>query len=91
MARDVQKVGGRSSLTTVVLMLVGGLAALVAVVYSIDAASVLPAFLPGHRAGSGRHRVDVALVATSIALAAFAAASLTAGRADPWRPPAPRR
>jgi hypothetical protein len=54
----------------------------VAVVYWVEPASSLPAFLPGHEAGSGHHHVKHGIAALVVALALLAYA---------WFASAPRR
>jgi hypothetical protein len=61
-----------------------GLALLVvAVIYWVDSASALPAFFPGHEAGSGHHHVKHGIAAAILGIGALVLAWFQTG---PTRP-----
>lgn len=61
----------------------GVLLLIVAVVYWVDTADALPAFFPGHEAGSTHHHVKHGIAAAVVALGLFAFAWF---RTAPARP-----
>ncbi|MDT4891395.1 MAG: hypothetical protein QOE97_430 [Pseudonocardiales bacterium] len=65
---------------TVVLVIIGVLLAIVAGLYFADTASNLPAFLPGHQAGSAHHHTKHGIAAAIVAVLAFAGAWMSGGR-----------
>ena len=62
------------------LIVLGILFAIVGVIYEIQTAGHLPAFLPGHQAGSASHHVKHGLAAFALALIAWIGAWFTTGR-----------
>lgn len=62
------------------LLAIGVLLLAVGIVYFSAQARDLPAFFPGHAAGSSRHHTKHGLLAVVIALAALAAAWVGSGR-----------
>lgn len=64
---------------TVLLVLLGVVLAVVAIVYFADTAGKLPAFFPGHEAGSLHHHTKHGIAALILALALFAAAWMSTG------------
>lgn len=51
---------------------VGLLLLVLAVLYIADSANTLPAFLPGHQAGSSHHHIKHGIAAAILGVAAFA-------------------
>jgi hypothetical protein len=63
-------------------VLVGLLCLALAILYVADPASALPAFLPGHQAGSAHHHVKHGLAAALLGLAALVFAWFQSGPAS---------
>jgi K+-transporting ATPase c subunit len=69
----------RLALTTALIIL-GVLFVVVGVIYETQAAGHLPAFLPGHQAGSTAHHVKHGIAAFALALVAWIGAWFSTGR-----------
>ena len=69
-----------SPVVTAVLIALGIVLAIAGVIYLIDTAGHLPAFFPGHQAGSTRHHTKHALLAFGLALLALIGAWMSAGK-----------
>jgi hypothetical protein len=65
---------------TAALIIVGIVFAVLGVIYFTRTAGQLPAFLPGHQAGSVHHHLKHGLVAFALALLAWIAAWFTTGK-----------
>ena len=65
---------------TAALIVVGIVLAGLGVIYFTRTAGQLPAFLPGHQAGSVHHHLKHGLVAFALALLAWIAAWFTTGK-----------
>ena len=75
---------------TAALIILGVIFAAIGVLYLAKSAGQLPAFLPGHQAGSGHHHTKHALAAFALALVSWAGAWFTTGKRT-RRPADPRR
>jgi hypothetical protein len=64
-------------------LLLGVLLLALAIVYWVDSASALPAFIPGHQSGSSHHHVKHGIAAAILALGAFAFAWFQSGPSTP--------
>jgi hypothetical protein len=62
------------------LILLGVIFAALGAVYLAKTAGQLPAFLPGHQAGSGHHHTKHALAAFALAILSWAGAWFTTGQ-----------
>lgn len=65
---------------TAALIALGVIFAGLGILYLAKTAGQLPAFLPGHQAGSGHHHAKHALAAFALALLSWAGAWFTTGR-----------
>jgi hypothetical protein len=65
---------------TAALILLGVIFAAIGVLYMAKSAGQLPAFLPGHQAGSSHHHTKHALAAFVLALVSWAGAWFTTGK-----------
>jgi hypothetical protein len=65
---------------TAALVILGVIFAAIGVLYLAKTAAQLPAFLPGHQAGSGHHHTKHALAAFVLALVSWAGAWFTTGK-----------
>ena len=64
---------------TILLVLIAIVLAVIAVIYFTEPASKLPAFFPGHAAGSDHHHTKHGIAAAIVAVAALAGAWLSSG------------
>jgi len=62
------------------LLILGVIFAALGVLYLARTAGQLPAFLPGHQAGSGHHHTKHALAAFALTILSWAAAWFTTGK-----------
>ena len=60
-------------------VIVGILLLALAVLYFVDSADALPAFIPGHEAGSSHHHVKHGIAAAILAIGAFVLAWFQSG------------
>lgn len=65
---------------TAALIVLGVIFAALGALYLARTAGQLPAFLPGHQAGSGHHHAKHALAAFALAIFAWVGAWLTTGK-----------
>jgi hypothetical protein len=65
---------------TAALVILGVIFAALGVLYLAKSAGQLPAFLPGHQAGSGHHHAKHALAAFALAIVSWAGAWFTTGK-----------
>lgn len=65
---------------TVALIALGVIFAALGVLYLARTAGQLPAFLPGHQAGSGHHHTKHALAAFALAILSWVGAWFTTGK-----------
>jgi hypothetical protein len=65
---------------TVALIALGVIFAALGVLYLAKTAGQLPAFLPGHQAGSGHHHTRHALAAFALAILSWIGAWFTTGK-----------
>ena len=68
------------AVVTAALIILGVIFAALGVLYLAKSAGQLPAFLPGHQAGSGHHHTKHALAAFALALVSWAGAWFTTGK-----------
>ena len=65
---------------TAALIILGVIFAALGVLYLAKSAGQLPAFLPGHQAGSAHHHAKHALAAFALAIVSWAGAWFTTGK-----------
>ena len=68
------------AVVTAALIILGVIFAALGVLYLAKSAGQLPAFLPGHQAGSAHHHTKHALAAFALALVSWAGAWFTTGQ-----------
>jgi hypothetical protein len=68
------------AVVTAALIILGVIFAALGVLYLAKSAGQLPAFLPGHQAGSGHHHTKHALAAFALAIVSWAGAWFTTGK-----------
>lgn len=76
---DVRPARNAPVWATILLVLIAVLLAAIAVIYFAEPAGKLPAFFPGHEAGSVHHHTKHGIAAAIVAVAALAGAWLSSG------------
>lgn len=68
---------------TALIALLGVICLVIGVIYLVEPAKSLPAFLPGHQAGLARHHDKHGIAALILAVVLFAAAWVSSGSKAP--------